>query len=67
MFIVLYLNYELLFDENIDLYIDYIMQNLQDRFQIIYWDDVLYYLEMEIKVDSTKKQSHSNTWPILRR
>lgn len=55
MFSAVYLDNLLLFDADIDLCIDDVMQNLQNRFQIIDLDNVSYYLGIEVDVDLNKK------------
>ena len=55
MFIAVYVDDLLLFGADIDLWIDDVMQNLQDRFRMTDLGDVSYYLSMEVAVDLNKK------------
>ncbi len=55
MFMAVWLYDLLLYSADIDLQIDNVMQNLQDRFQMTNLGDVLYYLGMEVEVSLGKK------------
>ena len=55
MFIAIYVDNLLLFGKNIEPYIDDVMQNLRDKFQITDLGDIFHYLGMEIDIDLNKK------------
>lgn len=55
MFIIIYIEYFLLFGINIDFWICNIMQNLQNKPWIIDLDDVSYDFSIKIDIDLDKK------------
>lgn len=55
MFIAGYVNNLTMFDTNINLYINNVMQNFQERFQILDFSELSHYLMMKVNVDFNKK------------
>lgn len=55
MFIAIYMNDIFFFDNNIELQIDNVIQNLQNRFLMTDLSDISYYLRIEVDIDFNKK------------